>query len=80
MTDEMLGLLDSLFMVRTFRIAQPDDFGIPLIQALQYNDDEFAAMTTNTPFDYIFEMNDKKFFSLRIQFIFFLAGITIQFC
>ena len=31
MTDEMLGLLDSLFMVRTFRIAQPTDYGIPLI-------------------------------------------------
>ena len=35
MTDEMLGLLDSLFMVRTFRIAKPDDCAIPLIDTIQ---------------------------------------------
>ena len=79
MTDEMLGLLDSLFMVRTFRIAQPT-IGIPLIQPLQYNDNEVIPMTTDTPFDCIFEMDDNKLFPLGIQFIFFLAGITIQFC
>ena len=65
-------------MVRTFRIAQPDDSDIPLIQTFQYNDDEdpFAEHS----FDCIFEMNDNKLFPLGIQFIFFLAGITIQFC
>ena len=46
MTDEMLGLLDSLLMVRTFRIAQPTDYGIPLIQPLQYNNDEDAFFRT----------------------------------
>ena len=79
MTDEMLGLLDSLFMVRTFRITQPD-IGLPLIQPLQYNNDEIIAMTTDTPFDYIFEMDNNKLFPLGIQFIFFMACITIQFC
>ena len=78
MTDEMLGLLDSLFMVHTFRIAQPTDYGIPLIQPLQYNNDEDAF--AEHPFDCIFEMDDNKLFPLGIQFIFFLAGITIQFC
>ena len=33
MTDEMLGLLDSLFMVGTFRIAQPN-LGLPIIDTL----------------------------------------------
>ena len=80
MTDEMLGLLDSLFMVRTFRIAQPIDYGIPLIQPLKFNDDEIFYMTTDTPFDCIFEMDNNKLFPLGIQFIFFLAFITIQFC
>ena len=70
MTDEMLGLLDSLFMVRTFRIAQPG-FGLPLIQPLQYNDDEVDNKFTDTPFDSIFEMIDNKIFPLAIHFIFF---------
>ena len=35
MTDEMLGLLDSLFMMRTFRIAQPK-FALPLIDTLHW--------------------------------------------
>ena len=76
MTDEMLGLLDIIFMVRTFRIAQPNDYGLPLIDILQYNDDEDAAQCTDTKFDCIFEMDDNKLFPLGIQFIFFLAGIT----
>ena len=80
MTDEMFGLLDRLFMVHTFRIAQPTNFGISLIEPLQYNDDEVIHMTTDTPFNCIFEMDDNKLFPLGIQFIFFLAGITIQFC
>ena len=79
MTDEILGLLDSLFMVRTFRIAQPN-IGLPLIDTLQYNDDELDAKYTDTIFDCIFEMDDNKLFPLGIQFIFFLAGITKQFC
>ena len=54
MTDEMLGLLDSLFMVRTFRIAQPTDYGLPLIDTLQCNADEIDAKYTDTPFDCIF--------------------------
>ena len=80
MTDEMLGLLDSLFMVRTFRISQPTDYGMPLIQPLQCNDNEILHMTTDTSSDFILEMDDNKLFPLGIQFIFFLAGITIQFC
>ena len=71
MTDELLGLLDNLFMVRTFRIAQPNDDGLPHIQPHQYNDDGFDAKYSDTEFDYIFEMDDNKNFSLGIQFIFF---------
>ena len=61
MTDDMLGLLDSLSMVRTFRIHQPNDDHV-LIEALQYNDDESDAKFTDTPFDCIFEMNDNRVF------------------
>ena len=80
MTDEMLGLLDILFMVRTFRIAHPDYCSIPLIETLQYNNDEPDAKFSDTKFDCIFEMNDNKLFPLGIQLFFSLAGITIQFC
>ena len=66
MTDQMLGLLDSLFMVRTFRIAHPDGFGISLIDTIQYNDDEVDDKFTDTKFDCIFEMNDNKLFPLGI--------------
>ena len=79
MTDEMIGLLDSLFMVRTFRIAQPTDEGLPLIDTLQYNDDKLTAKYTATKFDCIFEMVDNKLFPLGIQFIFFLRFLFFYF-
>ena len=47
MTDEMLGLFDRLFMVCTFRIAQPNT-GLPIINALQYNDDELIPKYSDT--------------------------------
>ena len=79
-TDDMLGLLDSFFMVRTFRIYQPD-CGVLFIQTLQFNVEKHEHRNDNSPFDCIFEIKDNKyFFSFGIQFIFFLAVITTHFC
>ena len=65
----MIGLLHILFMVRTFRIHQPNG-NVQFIQAVQFNVDEYEHSHNNSPFDCIFEMKDDIMFPLGIQFIF----------
>ena len=66
-------------MVRTFRIAQPTDYGLPLIDTLQCNADEIDAKYTDTKFDCIFETDNNKLFPLGIQFIFFWLSLRFSF-
>ena len=56
-TNDMLDLLDTIFMVRTVRIYQPND-SVPFIQSSQFTVDEVDTVFTDTSFDYIFDMEN----------------------
>ena len=69
-TDNLLGLLDILFMVHMFRISNAED-DIPLVHVLQFNADKYEHSYDNSPFDFIFEMEDNTIFPLGLQLIIF---------